>query len=44
MLKKGYQLYFNSKTYGQISSEITKEILALKDQMNKKRISFKQPL
>lgn len=53
MLKKGYQLYFNSKTYGQISSEITKEILApfglkpkgqrLKDKMNKKRIYFKQP-
>jgi hypothetical protein len=43
MLKKGYQLYFNSKTYGHISSEINKEILDLKDQMNKKRIYFKQP-
>jgi len=43
MLKKGYQLYFNRKTSGEVSSDITQEILALKDQMNTKRNSFKQP-
>jgi len=36
MWKKGYELY-NRKTSRQISSEVAKEIITLKDQMNKKR-------
>jgi len=45
--KKGYELY-NRKTSRQISSEVAKEIVSLKDQIlllrsTKKRIDFKQP-
>lgn len=43
MLKKGYELYFNRQNSGQISSEVANEIIALKDQMNRKRIQFKHP-
>jgi hypothetical protein len=42
MWKKGFELY-NSKTARQLSLELAREIISLKDQMNKKRIEFKQP-
>lgn len=41
--KKGHELYFNRQSSRQISSEVANEILALKDQMNKKRIEFEYP-
>lgn len=43
MLKKGYELYYNRQSYRQVNSEVAEEIIALKDQMNKKRTEFKHP-
>jgi hypothetical protein len=49
VFKKAYQLYFKSpSTKGRDennknSAELRKEILTLKDSMNKKRICFDQP-
>lgn len=43
MLKKGYELYTNRNTSG-VSEELYQEIVELKDQMNKKRVNFEQPV
>ena len=42
MFRKAYDLYFNRESI-KVSSELRKEILNLKNQMNKKRIDFNQP-
>ena len=43
MWKQGYELYVSRKTSVRDLNEIFNEILNLKNQMNKKRTSFKQP-
>lgn len=43
MLKKGYELYYNRQSYRQVNSKVVKKIIALKDQMNKKRTEFQHP-
>lgn len=42
MFRKAYDLYFNRESI-KVSMELRKEILNLKNQMNKKRIDFNQP-
>lgn len=43
MWKQGYELYVSRKTSARDLNEIFNQILNLKNQMNKKRTSFKQP-
>lgn len=43
MFKKGYNLYHVRKSSGWETKEIVNEIINLKNQMNQKRIYFKQP-
>ena len=42
MFRQAYDLYFNRESI-KVSSELRKEILKLKDQMNSKRLEFNQP-
>lgn len=42
--KKAYYLYFNRDVNNKNSAELVKEVMALKDSMNKKRICYKQPV
>ena len=43
MWKQGYELYIYRETLPRNQNEIFNEIIDLKNQMNKRRISFKQP-